>query len=59
MDNGTYGQCGHRGQWGTGDMGHMGNEPHRGKVVQGYGDTGANGVWGMGNGANGVWGYGQ
>ena len=37
MGNGAYGQCGHRGQWGTGDMGHMGNEAHRGKVVQGYG----------------------
>ena len=46
MDNGAYGQCGHRGQWGTGDMGHMGNEPHRGKVVQG--------VWG-----HGPTGYGQ
>ena len=35
MGNGAYGQCGDRGQWGTGDMGHMGNEAHRGKVVQG------------------------
>ena len=25
------------GQWGTGGMGHMANEAHRGKVVQGYG----------------------
>ena len=38
MGNGAYGQCRHRGQWGTGDMGHMDNEAHRGKVVQG--------VWG-------------
>ena len=41
-----------QGQWGTEGMGHMGNEAHRGKVVQGYGahrhrDTGANGVWGI------------
>ena len=46
MGNGAYGQCGHRGQWGTGDMGHMDNEPHRGKVVQGV--WGHRGQWGMG-----------
>ena len=66
MGNGVYGQCGHRGQWGTGDMGHMGNEAHRGKVVQGMGcggmrhmamrPTGGMGyrVWAIG--AQGVWG---
>ena len=48
MGNGAYEQCGDRGQWGTGDMGHMGNEPHRGKWYRGYGDTGANGVWAYG-----------
>ena len=37
MGNGAYGQCRHRGQWGTGGIGHMANEAHRGKVVQGYG----------------------
>ena len=36
MGNEAYGQCGHRGQWGTGDMGHMGNEADRSKVM-GYG----------------------
>ena len=25
------------GQWGTGGMGHMGNEAHRGKVVEVWG----------------------
>ena len=25
------------GQWGTGGMGHMGNDTHRGNVVEGYG----------------------
>ena len=35
MGNGGYGQCGHRGQWGTGGMRHMANEAHRGKVVHG------------------------
>ena len=38
-------------------IGHMGNEAHRGKVVQGYGhignrDTGANGYGGMGHMGN-------
>ena len=37
MGNGAYGQCGHRGQWGTEGMGHKSNEAHRGKVVQEYG----------------------
>ena len=37
MGNGAYGQCGHRGQWGTEGMGHMGNEAHRGSGT---------GVWG-------------
>ena len=52
MGNGAYGQCGHRGQWGTGvwgtwaigiqepmeyrGMGHMDNEAHRRYGVQGY-----------------------
>ena len=41
MGNGAYGQWGHRGQWGTG---HMCNDTHRGKVVQG--------VWVQGYGAH-------
>ena len=40
MGNGTYGQCGHGGQWGTGGMGHISNEAHRGYGVQGYGPYG-------------------
>ena len=48
MGNGGYGQCGHRGQWGTGGMGHMANEAHRGKVVQGVWST-------MGYGPHGQW----
>ena len=40
MGNGTCGQRGHRGQWGTGDMGHISNEAHRGYGVQGYGPYG-------------------
>ena len=40
MGNGTYGQCGHRGQWGTGGMGHISNEAHRGYGVQGHGPYG-------------------
>ena len=31
MGNGGYGQCEHRGQWGTGGMGHMANEAVQGK----------------------------
>ena len=57
MGNGAYGQCGH-GQWGTGGMGNMGNEAHRGKVVQGYGAQaiGTQGpMWHMGNGAYVPW----
>ena len=37
MGNGAYGQCGHRGQWGTGDVAHMGNEAYRAKWYRGYG----------------------
>ena len=44
MGNGAYGQCGHRGQWGTGDMG---NEAHRGKVVQGVWGAEVWGIWAM------------
>ena len=29
-----YGQCGHREKWGTGCVGHMASEAHRGKWVQ-------------------------
>ena len=54
MGNGTYGQCRHRGQWGTGGMGHMANEAHRGKVVQGVWGTWAIGT--RGNGVQEVWG---
>ena len=55
MGNGAYGQCGDRGQRGTGDMGHMDNEAHRGYGVQGMGYMG-NSLWAMGymgNGAHG------
>ena len=47
MGNGAYGQCGHRGQWGTGDMGHMGNEADRGKVIHGVWDAEVRGIWAM------------
>ena len=47
MGNGAYGQCGDRGQWGTGDMGHMGSEAHRGYGVQGMGYMGNNSTGGI------------
>ena len=47
MANEAYGQCGHRGQWGTGDMGHMGNEADRGKVIQGVWGAEVWGIWAM------------
>ena len=70
MGNGTYGQCGHRGQWGTGvwvisamrptggmgyrGMGHMGISGTGGMGYKGYW---VQGVWGhMGNGVHGQWG---
>ena len=37
MGNGAYGQCQHRGQWGTGGMRHIGNSDTGGNGVQGYG----------------------
>ena len=37
MGNGAYGQCGHRGQWATGGMVHMGNEAHRAKWYRVWG----------------------
>ena len=54
--------------WGTGDMGHMGNEAHRGKVVQGVWGAEVWGIWamrptagmgyrGMGNRVTGGMGY--
>ena len=69
MGNGAYGQCEHRGQWGTGDMGHMGNEANRGKVIQGVWGAEVWGIWAMrprggmgykgmghrGYGVHGVW----
>ena len=60
ISNGAYGQWGHRGQWSTG-IGYIGNDTHRGKVVQ---EVWVQGVWctwpirptgGMGTG---VWGTG-
>ena len=48
MGNGAYGQCGDRGKWGTGDMGHMGNEAHRGYGVQGMGYMGNSSTGGIG-----------
>ena len=56
MGNGAYGQCGDRGQWGTGDMGHMGNEAHRGYGVQGMGymlNSGTGGIEYKGYGPHG------
>ena len=47
MGNGAYGQCGHRGQWGTGDMGHKGNEADRGKVIHGVWGAEVWGIWAM------------
>ena len=40
MGNGAYIQWEHGGQWGTGGVGHMGNEVQRGTGVWGTG------VWG-------------
>ena len=48
MGNDAYQQCGDRGQWGTGDMGHMGNEAHRGYGVQGMGHMGNSSTGGIG-----------
>ena len=58
MGNGAYGQCGHRGQWGTADMGHMGNEADRQSNTWGMG---CGGMAHMGNEAHrgyGAQGYG-
>ena len=38
MGNGAYGHCGH-GEMGYKGIGHMVNEAHRGKGVQGVWDT--------------------
>ena len=48
MGNGAYGQCGDRRQRGTGDMGHMANEAHRGYGLQGMGYMGNSSTAGMG-----------
>ena len=48
MGNGAYGQCEDRGQWDTGDMGHMGNEAHRRYGVQGMGHMGNSSTAGIG-----------
>ena len=59
MGNGAYGQCGHRGKWGTGDMGYMGNEADRGKVIHGVWGVEVWATWSIGhmaNGAHGQWG---
>ena len=42
IGNGTYGQWGHRGAMGYRGIGYIGNETHRGKVVQG---VWVQGVW--------------
>ena len=47
MGNEAYGQCGHRGKWGTGDMGHMDNEADRDKVIQGVWGAEVWGIWAM------------
>ena len=65
MGNRAHGQCGDRGQSGTGDMGHMAIEAHRGMGYRvwatwaiGHMANGAHGQWGlwamgaMGNGAH-------
>ena len=64
MGNGAYGQCGDRGQWGTGDMRHMGNEAHRGMgyrvwatwAIVAQGVSGTRGMGHMGNRSHGQWG---
>ena len=48
MGNRAYGQCGDRGQWGTGDMVHMGNEAHRGYGVRDMGHMGNSSTGGIG-----------
>ena len=48
MGNEAYGQCGDRRQRGTGDMGHMANEAHRGYGVQGMGYMGNSSTVGKG-----------
>ena len=51
MGNGAYGQCGHRGQWGTGGYGahgHTGAKWYRGMGHIGNRDTVANRVRGYG-----------
>ena len=47
MANWPMGNVGHRGQWGTGDMQHMGNEADRGKVIHGVWDAEVWGIWAM------------
>ena len=64
MGNGAYGQCGDRRQRGTGDMGHMANEAHRGYGYRVWATwaIAAQWVWGtrgmghMGNRSHGQWG---
>ena len=64
MGNRAYGQCGDRGQSGTGDMGHMAIEAHRGMGYRVWATwaIAAQGVWGtrgmghMGNRSHGQWG---
>ena len=59
MDNGTYGQCGHGGQWHTGGMGHISNEAHRGMGSRGMGHMGISSTGGMGYKGIGYKGYGH
>ena len=48
MGHGAYWQCGDRGQRGTGDIGYMANETHRGYGVQGMGHMGNSSTGGIG-----------
>ena len=74
MGNGAYGQCGHRGQWGTGvwvtwPMRPTGAKWYGGMGYIGHRDTAGNGVqevWGIwamrptgGMGYRGIWPHGQ
>ena len=68
MGNGAYGQCGHRGKWGTGVWGTWAMRPtggmgYRGMGTwaigyRGYGVQGIWATWAMGYMGNRVWGTG-
>ena len=59
MGNRAYGQCGDGRQSGTGDMGHMAIEAHRGYGVQGMGHMCNSSTGGMGYKGYGLHGHGE